>query len=149
VNSQKGFTLLELLIAGTLFMVFVIQIGSLWTSMDKHIGYIADRIVVAREARTARALLLGDLAGSASVTLGVSEVMTVHYTGPGVPDVTYSNSAGSLLRTDAGANWSLPAARYLESASYTLEGDGSLRASLSFRKGQAQTTLNVFMDLPG
>ena len=141
--------MLELLVAGTLFMAFTIQLGSLWTSVERHNGYLMDRARLLQEARIARALLLADMAGANSTTLGVGNTLLLGYPGLGSPVIQYSSSGGALLRTDTTSAWAMSAARFLETASYTLQADGSLRASLSFRKGAAQVTLNVDLDLPG
>ena len=140
--------MLELLLAGTVFMVFISQIGSTWASFGRSMKYLSNRALLAREIRVARAVMVSDLAMVSNVTLVAPDKMRLHYPGPASPDIIYWNREGTLVRKEQTTDWVMPVARYLNQSDFLLQADGSVQAVLVFRKGISQSTLNVFMNIP-
>ena len=103
-RNDRGMTLMELTVAGTLFMVFSLQVGSVFNSYLLHVKYVSNRTVVEREALACRALLMGDLVHSdgAAVSLDQKELdlsdtvaaVTVQYYQDASSLVRNRNSAG-------------------------------------------------------
>jgi hypothetical protein len=137
-------TLLETLIVTVLLSAFVIGGNAIWAALNRHLQVLANRASVNREMRAARALILSDMAAASSLAVGQPGVLSLHYSNPALPTVTYSFSQGTLVRTVAAGNQAISAAQYLKSANCALAEDGSLSASWNFQKGTASATLKIF-----
>ncbi|MDD2772672.1 MAG: hypothetical protein PHP45_03140 [Elusimicrobiales bacterium] len=68
LRGNAGMTLLEIVVAGTIFVVFASSFSAAWISTRKQVSYIVNRARVLREAGTARAWLSVDLASATAVT---------------------------------------------------------------------------------
>ena len=148
VGNERGMTLMELTVAGTLFMVFSVQVGSVFNSYLLHVKYVSNRTLVEREALVCRALMMGDIAHSdaATVSMAQNEVQLAS-AGPGAT-VLYYQDASSLVRTEQELGWSLTSARCLADAEFEDWENGSVLAKFHFQKGSAWRDLNVFLSVP-
>lgn len=146
--DERGMTLLELLIASAIFTFLISSLAGTWGSFSRTMEYLNDRAYVDRESRVARAYLSSDLLLADHVTLGGPGVLRLHYRGQNSPVVKYQKSDGHLVRVEQKGGQSIGIARYLEQANFTLEPDGSVGASLSFKRGISRVHLNLYLSFP-
>ncbi|HVE12780.1 MAG TPA: hypothetical protein VNI01_05255 [Elusimicrobiota bacterium] len=145
MNGQKGATLLEVMVVAVLLSAFVYQMSGVWASYDRQLTTIADRVDLDREARVARALMLQDFNGASSLSLDASDHFRLLYSTPGSPEISYSLSGNSLVRTSSAGPWSMTAARHVDAMSCSLSGDPArLSAELDFSKNRASLSLTMY-----
>ena len=148
LSNEKGMTLLELIVAGIVFMLFLTSFTSVTVTHFRHLNYLLNRLSVAREARTARAFLLSDLSSVSTVALAGPSKLRLHYAGD-IPRWTdYADNQGSLIRQDSSTNASIVAAQYVDSASFSIDSHQNASISISFRKGGAGALLNIVVNTP-
>ena len=141
-------TLLELVVTGIIFMLFLTSFTSVAVTHHRHLSYLLNRLAVDREARTARAFLVADLSSVSSVALAGPEKLQLNYGGDIPRWTAYADNAGCLMRQDSSTNASFVAARYVDSASFSIDANQNAAISLSFTKGTATVRLHVAVNTP-
>jgi hypothetical protein len=149
LKDRKGVTLLEMIVAATLFIAVLFQIGSMWSSFNRWVKYLTDRTNVDREARIARDFLISELVIARNVTLKPPSGWRLHLAGTGPGKVVkYWQEENFLVRRAGAAVHTFPAAQFLASSEFNIFSDESAAAVLTFQQGASQAILDVFMSKP-
>ena len=148
LKNEKGMTLLELIMSGIIFMLFLTSFTSVNITHHRHLIYLLNRLTVAREARTARSFLLSDLAGASTLGLSGPNTLQITYPAPSSRWTSYTDNAGSLVRQDSATNASIVVARYVDAASFGIDASQNAAISISFTKGAASVQLNMLVNTP-
>jgi len=128
LRGNAGMTLLEIVVAGTIFVVFASSFSAAWISTRKQVSYIINRARVLREAGTARACLSADLASALAVTTTTIAPNDFFIQMPDSSTVDYRfEPEGSLvrIRTYESSSTSMTVAKYLHSMNTGVDGSGS------------------------
>lgn len=141
-------TLIELMVSGIIFMLFLTSFSSVSITHHRHLTYLLNRLTVAREARTARTFLLSDLAPLSSLALAGPDTLQINYPGTPMRWTSYMDSGGSLIRRDSVTNTSIVVARCVDGASFTIDANQNADISLSFTKGAATVQLHMAVNTP-
>ena len=149
---KRGMTILETLVALTIFMLFAVYLSNIWITTRNQGGYMIARARLLREAMTARATLLADLSTATAVSCFSDNFVLLT---PAQSSITYyrrydaGDAYGRLIRTDS-ASGSMTVAAYLSALSYGLElsppgfvSTFTFASSPNTSKGAANLTLRV------
>jgi hypothetical protein len=146
--NEKGMTLMELLIAGIIFMAFLTSFTCISITHDRHLMYLMNRLTVSRAARTARAVLLSDLAAASTVALSGPGTLQINFAGSPSRWTSYVNNAGSLVRQDSATNSTTVVAHYVDSANFAIDTNQNATIAFSFTKGSASVQLSMVFNTP-
>jgi len=144
LQSTTGVTLIEMIIVTTIFIVFLFQIGNTWDSVDRWIKYVRDRIDVHREVKVAYNFILGDLQETESIK-ATSDKWVLELID--MSNVIYEKEEDTLLRSK-GMGLSFPVAHHIKACEFKMKANSTVYAYLTFKKGSAETELNVRIDQP-
>lgn len=143
--SSGGFTFLEMMITGFLFIFFLLQLGNIWAAYDKWFQYLGDRLEVDIESRMARKFLTADLSRTQDVLVGSSScVLSLDDTQPGRL-ATYRFQAPFLMREGDDPTQLFPVAAFVQQAGFGLDSHmiGSAQVSIGLRDNGS--VLSVYM----
>jgi len=144
-SNEKGFTLLEMLIASSIFIIILFQIGNVWEAMDKWLLDLIERSNIDREARIARDFLISDLVITKNVTLGPFYGWELHLDGNGAPLAQYWQDQDMLIRRGNSPQETFPVTRYLSNSDFRIGADESATAFLDFQGTNSNASIDVFM----
>ncbi len=149
--NRAGLTVLEMIIAGVIFAIFIVQFGAIWSSSELQIAYVLNRARVAREAAVARTLLLKDLSTADGMALAESPAngfdiylhngSTITYT----YDYNATDKTGFLLRHNTADSSDMTAAKLVKSLTPTINV-GNTDITMVFARGSAEVTFNLRRD---
>lgn len=148
MRRRAGWTLLELMLTGALFMLLITQLGGAWLTFARSMRYLHHRSSLNREALVARTCLARDLLLADHATLGGPATLRLHFTGPHSTVAVYRKAGESLIREDAAAGHAVRVARHLEGLAFTLRPDGEVRARFVFKRGRSQLGLGMTLGVP-
>ncbi|MFA6584033.1 MAG: prepilin-type N-terminal cleavage/methylation domain-containing protein [Elusimicrobiaceae bacterium] len=142
-GRSRGMTIIEVVVASSIFGIFIVQFASVWISTGKQILYVLDRARVNREAHTARTLILTDMSVASSVTL-LTDADGFNICRLNGSTVTYSldSESRALQRYDTATSSGMTAAKLLVSLDTAL-GVKGMTAALVFERSGASVTLDI------
>lgn len=143
--NNKGFTLLEMTVVTALFIVVLLQIGGMWSSLNGWMTDLIKRANIDREARIAREFLLQDLIVADNITSGPFYGWSISFSGP-VSSANYYADSGMLIRRGRSMLQTFPAAYYLSDSEFLILADNNASAELTFQSEASQVMLSVFMN---
>lgn len=144
-NGERGHTLIEVIVASTLFVVFIAGLygatGVLFSLLDIQ----RDRTDTLMAMNVARARLVADARGVSSVGCVGSDTLELSTTGGGPPrTVEYSSDGVHLVRWASVDNKDYYVADGLSGIScQTLSGGGGVELSITFGEAPDQFALYV------
>jgi len=143
--ASRGFTFLEMMVTGFLFIFFLLQLGNIWAAFDKWFQYLGDRVEVDIESRVARKFMATDLLRTQSVLVGTSScVLSLDESMPGRL-ATYQFQTPFLLRGGDDPTLSFPVAGCVQQAAFGLDSHMISSSRISFGRRDNVSVLSIYM----
>ena len=136
--------MLEIIVAGFIFMMFLTSFTSLWISTNKQFRYAVDRAKTSREAYVTRTFLTTDLATATNVTILEPDASFIIAETSG-SSVTYTLDGRNLARFETVSDSSMTVAKNIASMSAQL-APFIFDTSIVFTKDSTDVTVNARWD---
>ena len=143
--QRRGFTLLELIIASSLFAYFTLLVMQLNVQSARFLDNLTDRAGLATESKLAYRFIVHDLGSASDVTWnGVNEQLNIIQ---GATTVCYSLDGTDLMRTRQGVTVLVAKGVSSFSADYSTSTQG-LEIDIVFQSGNRQRCLRLHRSYP-
>jgi len=133
--------MLELTIAGTIFVVFASQFSSVWITTNKQMRFLMDRAKLVRETYITRAMLTSDFAYATQVTVVTADEEFHIDSDSHAGGYNYALKDGKLIRFDPLTNSSMTVTSCLGAMTTELH-PGYFSTIFNFSKNGAFLNLN-------
>lgn len=143
--NHRGFTFLETMITGFLFIFFLLQLGNIWQAYDKWYQYLQDRLEVDQEARVARQFLVADFARTEDAVLHPPLCALSLDDTQAERSATYEFVAPWLIRHGQAPTRVFPVAGRVSQVNFGLDSYRVLTSQVSLSKRDHDAELTVYV----
>ena len=144
--NNRGFTMLEFMVASIIFMMIMIQVGSLWSSFYRWSIYVTGRTQLDSEVRLARNMIVRDIANTGQMLDPLDDVLKLQSYDSGDEGVVfYRNDDGLMTRESISGVDMIGVSKYLSTSQYSIEQEGISKCTLAYTKNKSTAGMEIIV----